>query len=127
MNELKEKCFTGLANIGAQIFKIRKERRLTQWQLAQLARISQPAISDFERGLRVPHLADIIAIASALDINVLDFIGEKLIGDDEFCRKFYYRFQKLAQLSAPQIAIIIKLTEELIAANDAVRSPPEAA
>lgn len=58
--------------IGARIKQRRKELRLTQEQLADLANLTQAAIAKIERGGATRHIAD-IAKALGVDTNWLAF------------------------------------------------------
>ena len=55
---------------------IRKKRRMTQVELATVARISQPFIHDLERGNRNAKPETLERIAAALGCTVEDLITE---------------------------------------------------
>lgn len=60
---------------GERLRHVRKERGLTQEELATRADLAGPYISDMERGLKVPSLTTILRLALALDCKVTDLIG----------------------------------------------------
>ena len=52
--------------------KIRKDRGLTQVQLAQMVHVDQTAISQWERGITQPRLKNCLQLAKILKCNVED-------------------------------------------------------
>ena len=48
----------GLAEIGERIARLRKERGITQVEMAELLGLSQPVVSDYERGALRLHGQD---------------------------------------------------------------------
>lgn len=59
--------------VGEKIKKIRKERKLTQKQLASIAQISNSFLCDIEKGRSNPSLESLKDIAKALDKDIRDF------------------------------------------------------
>ena len=53
-------------SIGSTIKKIRREREMTQEQLAEAAEISVAFVGHIERGTRVPSVKTLYAICQAL-------------------------------------------------------------
>ena len=51
---------------------LRKEKGLTQTQLAQLVHVDQTAISQWERGIAQPRLKNCLQLAKILECNVED-------------------------------------------------------
>ena len=67
------------AKIGAFIKQLRKEKNLTQKDLATILGITDRAISEWERGLGCPDISLLEPLAKALDITVLELLkGEHL-------------------------------------------------
>jgi len=64
-------------SIGARIAALRKERGLTQKELAERLTITQPVVSDYEHDvIRIP--ADVVlAIAKVLDVSTDELLGLK--------------------------------------------------
>lgn len=56
--------------VGKNIEKIRKNRTMTQQDLAEKARIDLTTISELESGIRNPSLKTLSNIASALGISL---------------------------------------------------------
>ncbi|MGP9833375.1 helix-turn-helix domain-containing protein [Marinobacter sp. NSM] len=59
---------------GARLQKIRKNRGLSQEQLAEISGLHRTYISSLERGARNPTLTTIFVIACALDMTVSSLI-----------------------------------------------------
>lgn len=59
--------------IGEKIAKLRAEKGMTQYDLADLVQISQPSIFLFESGKRIPTIPRLQAIAKALNVPITYF------------------------------------------------------
>lgn len=69
--------------IGAFITMVRKERGMTQKELAELVGVSDKTISKWECGRGLPELSAIMPVCEALHINVNELLsGERLSGND---------------------------------------------
>ena len=66
-----------LRTIGLTIRALRRERGISQEQLAALAHIDRSYMSSVERGLRNVSVLNIARIASALDVPVRDLLGPR--------------------------------------------------
>ncbi len=64
-------------NLGCNIRGIRKERKLTQEQVAELARINPKYLGEIERGLKNPTALIIQSLADALNVRICDIIPAK--------------------------------------------------
>ena len=60
---------------GALIRTLRKEKKLTQKELAQRLNVTDRAVSKLERGLCAPDIALLEPLAQALDVTVLELIS----------------------------------------------------
>lgn len=60
-------------DLGNRIRKIRKEKYLTQFTLAEEIGVSPNFLGDVERGVKSPSLETIVCIANVLDVS-LDFL-----------------------------------------------------
>lgn len=65
---------TDLMTVGERIKMLRKERKLTQLQLADKANLSRSYLGDIERDRYNPSLATLKTIADALDIHVSEIV-----------------------------------------------------
>ena len=61
--------------IGAKIKKLRTDKGLSTRQLADMIFVSQPTITRWETGERMPDLQMIAALASALQVSVAELIA----------------------------------------------------
>lgn len=66
---------------GALIKALRKEKGMTQKELADLLHITDRAVSKWERGLSAPDIALLEPLAKALDVSVLDLINGERSGE----------------------------------------------
>lgn len=60
--------------VGRNAARIRRERGLTQEQLAERCGLSQQYLSGLERGRRNPTIVTIYEIAAALGVSHLDLV-----------------------------------------------------
>ena len=60
--------------VGRNLARIRREKGLTQEQLADLCGLSQQYLSGLERGHRNPTVTTLFEIASALGISHVDLV-----------------------------------------------------
>ena len=56
--------------------RLRKEKSISQYDLAQLSGISWRMISDIERGVKQPTLLSLMKLAKGLDISISQLIKE---------------------------------------------------
>ncbi len=63
--------------VGQRIKAIRKERKLTQVQLADKANLSRSYLADIERDRYNPSLSTLESVASALGVQVSAIVGEE--------------------------------------------------
>lgn len=76
-----------LKKIGVFISKCRKEKKLTQEQLASKLNISDRAISKWERGLSLPDASLMIELCEILGINVNELLSGEKIEKDSYDKK----------------------------------------
>jgi transcriptional regulator with XRE-family HTH domain len=65
-----------LKTFGRSLRSYRKQRRLSQDQLAIAAKLSRNYISDIERGVRNPSLLALIGLSRALRLPLRDLLAE---------------------------------------------------
>lgn len=64
---------------GAFVAELRKEKNLTQKELAEKLFVSDKTVSKWERGLSMPNIALLMPIADALEVTVTELLrGEKV-------------------------------------------------
>ncbi len=64
--------------MGQRIRRIRKEKRLTQEQLAEMADLSAPFLGHIERGSRVASLDTLMKLCVALEATPNELLGGAL-------------------------------------------------
>jgi len=69
-----------MADIGALLKKLRSSKNLTQQELADITRISQPVINRLENNGRAHDIGSIQSICDALGISLVDFFAESELG-----------------------------------------------
>lgn len=70
--------------IGKFIAECRKEKRLTQMQLAEQLGITDKAISKWERGIAMPDSSIMLDVCAILGISVNELLsGEKINMEEE--------------------------------------------
>ena len=60
--------------------RIRKAKKMTQKRLAELADVTESAISQYESGKKTPSFETALKIAEALDCESADLVSERDIG-----------------------------------------------
>ena len=73
---------------GQLITELRKEKGLTQKQLADALNVTDKAVSKWERGLSFPDISMLEPIAQTLDISIMEILaGEKSAKDEIITRE----------------------------------------
>lgn len=79
-------------DIGLRIVEIRKQKKISQGELAKRSGLSQAGISYIEKGLRSPSADTIELLAAALGTTVSALMGEQEPAPrDEFAETLYRR------------------------------------
>lgn len=60
--------------LGSFLVMLRKEKNMTQKQLADKIHVTDKAISKWERGVGIPDITNLEALADALDVTVAELI-----------------------------------------------------
>ncbi len=63
--------------IGKNITKFRKEKKLTQEELARLINVSPKTISSYENNRNLPNIETLILLSEALNVKIDDILGSK--------------------------------------------------
>lgn len=66
-----------MKKIGRKIAMIRKEKDLTQMELADMLNISFQAVSNWERGETMPDVSKLPEIAQIFDVSIDDILGNQ--------------------------------------------------
>lgn len=68
---------------GRFVSELRKEKKLTQKELAEQLYVTDKTVSKWERGLSMPNVALLIPIAEVLNVTVTELLrGERIIKDE---------------------------------------------
>ncbi len=73
--------------IGKFIAECRKNKKLTQEQLAQKLGISNRAVSKWERGLNMPDASLMLELSKILEISVNELLSGEIIKEKEYMNK----------------------------------------
>jgi transcriptional regulator with XRE-family HTH domain/DNA-directed RNA polymerase subunit RPC12/RpoP len=76
---MKGEKFMDLNKIGKFIADCRKNKNLTQEQLAEKLNITDRAVSKWERGLSLPDASIMLSLCNILDINVNELLSGEMI------------------------------------------------
>ena len=102
-------------DISERIIKMRKQHGWKQQELADIAGITQGALSQIENGKRTPTLLVLRKLARAFETSV-----EVLVGEPEYAypeeskiRDFYQRYQIIDDLAEDDKQMIIEMIRRL--------------
>lgn len=73
--------------IGEKISKCRKEKGLTQKELADMLHVTDKTVSKWETGVNFPDIAIMEKLADALDIRVTDLLGLQDTASEEVIKE----------------------------------------
>lgn len=62
-------------DIGSRMSQIRKERNMTLQQITDITKLSQPFLSEVERGIKTPSIKNLEKICSALNMTPSEFFN----------------------------------------------------
>ena len=94
--------------LGQQVRALRRQRRLTQEQLAELAGVSLQHIGEIERGQGNPTLNSLVKVADALDISLSElFENSEQYTSDKQMR--YLLHQLVEQSSEPGLKQLLSI------------------
>ncbi|MGH9943549.1 MAG: helix-turn-helix domain-containing protein [Pyrinomonadaceae bacterium] len=73
----------GLDTIAQRLVRLRKERGITQAQMAERLGVSQPVVSDYERGALRLHGELILKVAEILGVSADELLGREASGSQQ--------------------------------------------
>jgi transcriptional regulator with XRE-family HTH domain len=111
--------------MGAYIRQQRKLADLSMRQVSAMVGISNPYLSQIERGLRSPSEAVAAGIATALGISVEEFHAR--YDADEERTDLLEAIENAAELTLAQKASLAEIYRSFVRANDRDRPPADAA
>ena len=86
-----------LIKIGKFIADCRKEKKITQEQLAEKLYITDRAVSKWERGLSLPDADKMIELCNVLGINVNELLNGERINMNDYDKKSEEMLVKMAR------------------------------
>ena len=91
----------GMKQLADRIVKIRKQKGVTQVELAKHLGISQPVVSNMEKGLLRYHGEVVVKLARLFRISTDELLGAKPIKNDQpiISRRWLRRLKRIEQLS----------------------------
>ncbi len=103
---------------GQRVARVRKEKGLTQVELAEKMGIIQVLISDYERDKLRPYYDTVINFSKALGVSTDELLGIKLNkqNSNKPNLKITRRMKKIEKLSESQQRFIFKTIDSLIKA-----------
>lgn len=81
-------------NVGNNIAKFRKEKKLTQEELAKLINVSPKTISSYENNRNLPNIEILILLSEALDVKIDDILGINKENNFELKNKYEKKTNK---------------------------------
>ena len=91
-----------LNKIGKFISQCRKNKKLTQEQLAEKLGISDRAVSKWERGLCLPDASIMILLCEILGINVNELLSGEMLNNKNYEKKAEENLLEMAQMEEEQ-------------------------
>ena len=91
--------------VGEKISYYRKQKNMTQEQLANQIGISAQAVSGWEREVGYPDITLLPGISHALGISIDELMGNDEIGVREDIKNFYERFWRLDSTGKLKLAL----------------------
>ena len=96
-----------MKSINTELKRIRKERGVTQRELADAIGVAPSTISGYELGTRIPDYTVLEKIAKRLNVSIFDFLDDS--GASELIKNYYeieQMIHKIARLDAADRARI---------------------
>ena len=85
--------------LGIFITELRKEKGLTQAQLAQKLNVTDKAVSKWERGVGFPDIKLLEPLADVLDISLLELMKSERLPKTTVSEKIVYHYFNGEQVS----------------------------
>jgi transcriptional regulator with XRE-family HTH domain len=102
--------------IGHSLAQIRRERGLTQVELAKKLAISQSRLSQYERGVLRLHGKLIVELAELLAVTTDELLGFTGVRKEAFAvqRRFLRRLQEIDKLSSRDQSALLRTIEAFL-------------
>lgn len=83
--------------IGRFIADIRKEKNMTQRQLAEVVGVSDKAVSKWENGNGMPEMATLMPLCQVLEISVNELLSGEMLSHDDYSQRAEENIMHLIQ------------------------------
>ena len=122
---------TPRSDFGARLIAIRRQRGLTQYDLADALHVSQRTISYYESGDGHPQAAMLAKLAAALKVSTDDLLGstaarEPLPTDNPEARRIWKQFRVLLDLPDKDRRAVLHMLNGLAQVHSRPREPQTA-
>jgi transcriptional regulator with XRE-family HTH domain len=112
----------GDEELGERLARFRRDKGMTQVELAEKIGIIQPVLSDYERGRLRPYAEMVARFAVALGVSADEILGLKAprrdrSKDDPETRRLWKIFQLVAGLPEKDRRAVIRLVNSLVSAK----------
>lgn len=107
---------------GQRLARIRKERGLTQVELAQKVGIIQSIVTSYEVGRLRMHPEMVVRMARALDVTTDELLGNKTsrpLGEGKLTLKVVRRLSKIESLPEHEQRVLLKTIDTFLKASGA--------
>jgi len=104
--------------IGERIARLRKERGITQKELADLLRVTQSVVSDYERGELRVHGELLVRLAEILRVSANEILGLEKNGKTEAAvknRRLQRRLQAIDKLPKRDQEALLRTIDAFLA------------
>ncbi len=108
-----------LRDLGAHIREQRRQAELSVRKLADLAGVSNPYLSQIERGLKRPSAEILQQLARALEVSAESLYVRAGILDEEPNSNLVAAIRAQHDLTVEQRQVLIRIYESFLAENDA--------
>jgi len=107
---------TGKETFGTRLARLRKERGLTQVELAEKMDIIQVLVSDYERDKLRPYHEMIVRFARTLDVSADELLGLKPSNNssDSTSLKVLRRMKRIEALPASQQKVLFRTIDTFL-------------
>ena len=99
--------------LGQKIVRLRKQKKLSQAEVAQAVGVSRDAISKYERGDIVPSVENAKKIAEVLDVS-LDYLVSNEEKQTVIDNGMLQRIVEIQKLSDPERNVILSVIDAFI-------------
>lgn len=101
-------------NLGEKITKIRKQKNLSQGDLADKIGVSRDAIGKYERGDIMPTADKAKKIADILGVSLDFLMSDKVQQEDQIENDMLYRMQEIQKLPESEKDKIVSIIDAFI-------------